>query len=213
MSSDLTFKLAVAGATVAGVVAGYYLLFSSYQDEMEEDFETDERIRKAEMRRRAYRTQVINLTFRSLKAIALADGELHEKERALLHHCADVLTVKCPNIDELQPITPHELACSIIGDEPDKQAYLLTLMVHLALIDGDEHPAEFALVQKFADGFGVDPSVLANLRKSVGKGLEDRTPVIEAKHPQLSRRSSNGSSALILGSTDFCSALTSLCHR
>jgi len=209
-----TLKLAVAGATAAAVVIGYYYLFTENDDDYDDGL--DEKIKLAEARRRSYRSEVVNLTFRALKAVALADGIFHEKEREMLTRCEEVLTVASPDLDALEPITPEALANhSLLAKEPEKQAYLLILMVHLSLVDGDEHPKEVALVKRFADAFGVTDSVFNKLRSTVLKQHAVVESDLEKKYnrPQLKRGTSTGSTALLLGSTDFCSALSALCHR
>jgi uncharacterized tellurite resistance protein B-like protein len=167
--------------------------------------------------RRAYRTEVVVLTFRALKSVALADGVFHKKEKELLEACTEALTVRCPDIDEVEMISPDELAASVIADEPEKQAHILTLMVHMALVDGEEHPSEFALVKQFAAAFGVEDKTLEDLRNRISadhglskkqlngtEGLSLRT-----NGPMLAR----AESAVVLGSRGFFPVLTALCHR
>ena len=184
-----------AGATLAGVVIAYYL----FREEAEMEYDVDEKVKYAEARRRAYRQQVVNLVFRAMKSVALADGVFHEVERSLLRHCEDVLTVKCPELDAIATITPEELASHpIFAEDPKKQAFLLMVLVHLALVDGDEHPAEFALVQRFADAFGAEPSVLQGLRSQILQEHVASKEVLGERHPALIRRKSSQSTAAVL---------------
>ena len=120
----------------------------------------DKKLAVADARRRRYRAQIISLTFRALKSIAMADGHFHESERDCLASCAKALAVKCPNLDEIPTITPRALAKSLVGQEPEKCALIITLMCHFSLIDGEEHPDEFKLVEKFAQEFDVERKTL-----------------------------------------------------
>ena len=242
MSNERLFQLAMAGATAAGVIVGFYMLYTRDDDFDKIEDESDRKLKQAETRRRMYRSEVINLTFRALKAVALADGVFHEKERELLQHCTEVLTVPCPDLDALEPISAAELATkTVIAKEPEKQADLLTLMVHLSLVDGDEHPEEYKLVKKFAEAFGVESETLAALRQSVLQKHKVSSSELGKKHPaMLTRRASSRAAAILLGSkgtqppsafpvplagdsappmrlrvssADFSAALASLCHR
>ena len=163
----------------------------------------------AEARRRSYRAEVTNLTFRVLKTIALADGVFHESERALLEYATRALTVTCPDVEDVATITPEALAASVIGDDPKKQVQLLMLMVHMALCDGEEHPQEFELVKQFAAAFGVEPQQLDGLRARVQKLHKASEAVLESEKPSLARNNS----AVVLASADFLPLMMSLCHR
>ena len=108
--------------------------------------EVDRKLAQADARRRKYRAQITNLTFRALKSIAMADGIFHASERSCLEESARQLSVKCPDLDSLAPISPRALAKSVLGQEPEKCALLLSLLSHFSLIDGEQHPEEFKLV-------------------------------------------------------------------
>ena len=43
-----------------------------------------ERLLAAEKRRRAFRKNIVDITFRAMKSVAVADGVFHPKERELL---------------------------------------------------------------------------------------------------------------------------------
>jgi hypothetical protein len=58
--------------------------------------ELDAKLAKAESKRRKYRATITTLTFRALKAVAIADGDFHETERTCLVLCARTLAVEVP---------------------------------------------------------------------------------------------------------------------
>ena len=196
-------------AVLASLLVGLLLIwiFNRTADATEE--EDDARLVQAEARRRAYREEVTRITFGALKSVAMADGHFHEKERELLEACTKVLTVRCPDVDEVQPLLPEQLACSVVANEPEKQAYLLMLMVHVALVDGDEHPAEYDLVKQHAQAMGVEDALLQSLRQNVIDDHERCKTSLATSAPTLAR----SSTAVVLHSPDFYSLLQSLCHR
>ena len=57
-----------------------------------------DRVLAAEKRRRAFRKNIIDMTFRAMKTVAAADGVFHPKERSLLVDVAESLTVVCPGV-------------------------------------------------------------------------------------------------------------------
>ena len=174
-----------------GIVAfGFYVFWYGWRMGLDDD------LAPAEAKRRAYRAEIIRLTFGALKGIAMADGEFHPKERELLEACTKVLHVRCPPIDEVPALSPEELAGSILAQEAEKQAHLLMLMVHVALVDGDEHPAEFELVERHAAAFGVEESHLQALRRSVRAHYEATVSDLSKTAPQLAR----SSTAVVLSS-------------
>ena len=168
------------------------------------------RLTEVERKRRSYRREIATLTFRALKSIAMADGVFHDEEHELLKLSQDVLTVKIGDLDQLALISPEELARSQIGKEPEKKARLLALMVHVALVDGDEHPQEIELVAKYAAAFGIEPETLKELRNTVME--HHATNKDKLSHSELPALAEN-CSAILFASPEFNSLLMSLCHR
>ena len=72
-----------------------------------------ERLLAAEKRRRAFRKNIVDITFRAMKSVAVADGVFHPKERELLAAVAESLTVVCPGAARCIFEPTHELACHI----------------------------------------------------------------------------------------------------
>ena len=80
----------------------------------------------AEAKRRRQRAEIVILTFRALKAVAMADGVFHETEEELLYSISEELpdlVELVPDLDEIYPITPAELAAKtelLAGPAPSK---------------------------------------------------------------------------------------------
>ena len=195
----------VLGLLIISFMKGFFVFVFT-----EAEADIDKKLAEADARRRKFRQQIINLTFRSLKTVAMADGTFHESERRCMEACARHLCVKCPNLDELKTIKPATLAKSVIAFEAEKVAHLLTLMTHLSLIDGEEHPEEFACVEKFATAFSVESETLKDLRAGVMKNHQTCEAALKkSDRPELA----SSGSAVLLCSRDFNDALTQLCHR
>ena len=207
-----THAVEIAVGTLAGLVILRFLswfvgfVFYSLSDEAK----LKKKIAEAEARRRRYRAQITQYTFRALKSIAMADGVFHAEERRGLIACAKALAVKCPDLDALEPITPEALAKSALGKEPEKCAHLLTLMCHFSLVDGEEHPDEFKMVERFAKAFEVEPKTLADLRARTMRVHDScETALKKSRRPELARQSS----AILLANQEFFAILNKLCHR
>jgi len=172
--------------------------------------ELDAKLAKAESKRRKYRATITTLTFRALKAVAIADGDFHETERTCLVLCARTLAVECPDLEALEPISADDLADSVLADEPEKVALLLTLLVHYALVDGDAHPKEYKVVEDYAAAFGVEKHNLNDLRKTV---VKDHEKAMQAIKKNASAEAAKRGEVVLFSSGDFMSTLTKLCHR
>ena len=79
---------------IASMLTVFVIWFSGYVLREEE---VDAKLAAAEARRRKYRAQITNLTFRALKSLAMADGVFHPSERLCLEACAKSLAVRFLN--------------------------------------------------------------------------------------------------------------------
>ena len=183
------------------------------------------KLRAVESMRRQARQEIIILTFRALKAVAMADGVFHKSEEQLLYsileELPDLLEI-VPDLDQIFPITPDELAEKterLAGPGPKSLDYmrlrLLTLMCHVALVDGVEDKAETQLIGEFAAAFGFPPSWMNQVRQSVvarqpkKAGKAPATKEKGAARPELV----SARSLALIGSDDFCVVFENLCHR
>ncbi len=103
---------------------------------------------------------------RSLKAVALADGEFDDHERHLIEACARALhaSVDC---DDLEACTPEDAASAV--SDPVHRERLIQAQIVTAIIDGEASPKETEVIRSFAKALDVDEPRLANL-SSVAKG-------------------------------------------
>lgn len=94
---------------------------------------------------------------RAMRAVALADGTLSPKERALLEVSRDALGLADP-IDALAAFELEE------ADGTDGER-IVQAMILMAIMDGAAAPEEAALVAAVAARAGVDDARVANLRQ------------------------------------------------
>ena len=200
---------AVALALMLGLcLAVAAVLLTPSQDPVEE------KVRAAEKRRRAFRKNIVDMTFRALKTVAMADGVFHPNERSLLADVAESLTVVCPDLDGLAPIEPEALARRM--PDGSMRFRLIVLMLHVALVDGHEDKREYAVVKRFATALELSTARLEELRRAVEKQHR-------AAKSSLTKQKSGGgpgalsrgqsSDVLLASSVDFHAVLQSLCHR
>src|SRR5689334_24815 len=98
---------------------------------------------------------------RAMKTVALADGVLNDAEEKML---AAVQTIVGTNhrVEELKPVTPHELA-SAVTDVQIRQQLIQGLIV-VSLIDGTTNQRETEVIERFAEAFDVDAPEVRDLR-------------------------------------------------
>jgi hypothetical protein len=96
-----------------------------------------------------------------MKMVALADGKLVDAERGFLATGQSFFGTNL-DIEQLEPITPEELAEHI--ESPGLRLQMIRGMVILSLIDGEATPAESMLIEKFAAALGVETPDLKTLR-------------------------------------------------
>ncbi len=102
---------------------------------------------------------------RALKAVVLADGELHDLERGFLEAVQSHVLETDFDVAELEPIDGNELAALVT--EKEHRERVLRACVMAALIDTEASPAELALIEDFARAFGVDAQPVEELRRII----------------------------------------------
>jgi tellurite resistance protein len=104
---------------------------------------------------------------RGLFAVAKADGNLHERERALIGDFFASISDRPHDLaalDRQAAITPEHLALALRG--PVRQLFLVTALL-LALCDSQYGPGEKALIEKFAAALEVSGEELAEMTTRV----------------------------------------------
>jgi tellurite resistance protein len=99
---------------------------------------------------------------RMMKAVALADGELSDREVALIEAAGRALGVRT-EARALAPATPEEAAEGLSGPVLRERAVQACLLV--AMIDGSVSAEEVASVESFAGRLGVSEPRVRNLRQ------------------------------------------------
>lgn len=117
------------------------------------------------------------------------------------------------DLDSLAPIEPEELARRV--PDGSMRFRLIVLMLHVALVDGNQDKREYAVVKRFATALELSTTRLEELRRAVEKQHR-------ATKTSLSKQKSGGpgtlsraqsSDVLLASSVDFHGVLQSLCHR
>jgi hypothetical protein len=98
--------------------------------------------------------------FRALKAIALADGDMHETELEVIRG-GQWLFDDDHDIDALEPITPEELAAGLT--DPGKRRQFLGATVIMTMADGEVNEAEAKCLRAFAEALEVDGVEVKNI--------------------------------------------------
>jgi tellurite resistance protein len=106
---------------------------------------------------------VAHAGLRALKTVAAADGKLHPLEDELLASVQRHILRTELNVDELEPITPEELAEAIT--EPAFRERVLGACVLVSLIDGEPSPEELKLVEAYTKALEVDSPIVKNLQR------------------------------------------------
>ena len=99
---------------------------------------------------------------RALKMVAMANGELADRERDLLA-AAQRMFRSDHDIDQLPSITPQELADRVT--DPALRLQLVRGMLMMSLIDGEASPAEADVVESFRTALEVDRYDIDTFRK------------------------------------------------
>ncbi|MCB9763480.1 MAG: hypothetical protein H6739_27180 [Alphaproteobacteria bacterium] len=98
---------------------------------------------------------------RAMMSVAMADGVLDDRERALLDFCARLYRADVV-VEELEPIDPTALAAQL--DDVEQRRRLLQQLVVMAMTDEEVHPNELATLQGFAAALEVEEPLLETLR-------------------------------------------------
>lgn len=114
----------------------------------------------------------IDAGLRMMKAVALADGELAEREVHLVAAAARALgALPSPEepdaarafVEALATVEPGEVARAIVDPLTRERAVQACILV--AMIDGAASPDEVRAIERFAGALGVDEPRVANLRQ------------------------------------------------
>jgi hypothetical protein len=102
---------------------------------------------------------------RALKAVVLADGELHDLERGFLEAVQSHVLKTDFDVASLEPIDGKELAALVPAGQYRER--ILRACVMAALIDTEASPAELALIEDFAGAFGIESKPVEELKRII----------------------------------------------
>jgi hypothetical protein len=111
---------------------------------------------------------VARLGLRALKAVVLADGQVHDLERRFVAAIQRHVMRTDLDFEALEPIGPEELSGGVPA--PFRERVLHGCLV-AALIDGEASPSELSLLDDFAKALGVPRDAIATAHKLVDEHL------------------------------------------
>jgi len=106
---------------------------------------------------------------RAMKTIAMADGDLHEKELHMIKIAASTLKVDTA-VEELAEITPEELAENFT--DPQAREALVQRLVMLTTLDGEVTEDEVNKLEELALALGSDERAVFNLHQLIDGKLK-----------------------------------------
>lgn len=112
--------------------------------------------------------EIARVGLRGIKMVATADGEFHSLERRLMDAAQEIILGTRFDLDDLEPITPHELADGI--PEPLREQIFNGCLI-AALIDGEATTAERSQLDEFAQALGIQSPELRDLHRLVDDHL------------------------------------------
>lgn len=120
---------------------------------------------------------------------------------------------RAPDLESLAPIEPDELVRRV--PDASMRFRLIVLMLHVALVDGNEDKREYAVVERFATALELSTARLEELRRAVEEQHRaTMTSLTKQKNggPGTLARAQS-SDVLLASSVDFHAVMQSLCHR
>ena len=112
--------------------------------------------------------EIARIGLRGIKTVSIADGEFHSLERGLMDAVQKHILGTQFDLDDLEPITPRELADGI--PEPLREQFFNGCLI-AALIDGEASGAERSKLDEFAQALGIQSPELTSLHRLVDDHL------------------------------------------
>ncbi|BAZ46232.1 Mo-dependent nitrogenase family protein [Chondrocystis sp. NIES-4102] len=131
----------------------------------------------------AYSDRQVVAWLRGLYTIALADGHYDPEEQDLIAQLTTDLA-DLNSLDNLEAITPEELAQSL-GDDPHTGENFLRTAVLVAVADGIYSPPEYELLHQFSGALKIEVEALKSLENTLYRQevAESSTPVASPLTP------------------------------
>lgn len=122
-----------------------------------------------------YSNQQISVWLRGLLAIAWADGNFDEQEKALISDLTELELAPKTELEGAAHIMPAAVAEGL-GNDPKTAENFLRTAVMVAIADGTYSAAEDRLLQDYCAALGLQPTVLDSLRHTLTQ-TSDSGPV------------------------------------
>jgi hypothetical protein len=112
--------------------------------------------------------EVALVGLRAIKGVAMADGEFHSLERGLLNAVQRHILGTAFDLDDLEPITPNELAAGL--PEALREQFFNGCLI-TALIDSEASDAERAVLDGYASALGIQGPAIKTFHRLVDEQL------------------------------------------
>jgi tellurite resistance protein len=113
-----------------------------------------------------YSNQQISVWLRGLLALAWADGDFDEHEKALISDLTEIELAPKTELEGAAHIMPEAVAEGL-GNDPKTAENFLRTAVMVAIADGTYSPAEDRLLQEYCVALNLQPAVLDSLRHTL----------------------------------------------
>ncbi|NEQ50376.1 MAG: nitrogenase [Leptolyngbya sp. SIO3F4] len=113
-----------------------------------------------------YTEEQVKAWLRGLLAIAWADGDFDDQEKALIHTMMDVEFAPKLDFKTFEPIKPEELA-EILTPNPIAAENFLRMAVMVAIADGVYSAAEDKILMDFCQALNLNTAVLQSLQSTL----------------------------------------------
>nr|WP_297088201.1 Mo-dependent nitrogenase C-terminal domain-containing protein [Thermoleptolyngbya sp. C42_A2020_037] len=121
-----------------------------------------------------YSNQQISVWLRGLLALAWADGNFDEQEKALISDLTEIELAPKTELEGAAHIMPEAVAEGL-GNDPKTAENFLRTAVMVAIADGTYSAAEDRLLQDYCTALNLQPAVLDSLRHTLTEISESGT--------------------------------------
>lgn len=112
-----------------------------------------------------YTCEQIAIWLRGLLTLAWADGHFDREEQELIANITQNQLAPSVNLNELETISPEELALALGSDKATAENFLRTAVM-VAVADGVYSPSEHELLKQYCQALGLNSDILDTLRQT-----------------------------------------------
>lgn len=140
------------------------------------------------MTKSPYSNEQIAVWLRGLLAIAWADGNFDSQEQQLIANITENELAPNLNFCSIEAITPEELVAGLGQDRATAENFLRTAVM-VAVVDGVYSESEDAILHKYFQALGQQPTALEALRQTL---VNDQDYKIEMQSDMAIAKPNNG---------------------